>query len=127
MASALQRPEGSLPLYMICGEVNEQVAEQQGKYLANVLNTAAKATSRDEEIEGQPFVYKQLGMMASIGAAVLALSLPFHPTPCNAPTRLSNSVVDGSCDHANLETHERWLMLWNICISSAVNNQALNV
>ena len=42
-----------------------QVAEQQGKYLARVLNAAAGRLEADEP---EPFQYRHLGSMASIGA-----------------------------------------------------------
>eukprot|EP00208_Stichococcus_sp_RCC1054_P000285 CAMPEP_0206135826 /NCGR_PEP_ID=MMETSP1473-20131121/1091_1 /ASSEMBLY_ACC=CAM_ASM_001109 /TAXON_ID=1461547 /ORGANISM="Stichococcus sp, Strain RCC1054" /LENGTH=532 /DNA_ID=CAMNT_0053527941 /DNA_START=118 /DNA_END=1716 /DNA_ORIENTATION=- len=48
-----------------------QVAEQQGRYLARMLNKEAKG----EAVEDQPFVYKQLGMMASIGGKSAVLEL----------------------------------------------------
>ncbi|OIW04370.1 hypothetical protein TanjilG_32562 [Lupinus angustifolius] len=50
-----------------------QVAERQGKYLANLLNKIGKADGgransiKDIEI-GDPFVYKHLGSMATIGS-----------------------------------------------------------
>ncbi|KAL5077184.1 hypothetical protein RYX36_016168 [Vicia faba] len=49
-----------------------QVAERQGKYLANMLNKIGKAgaghANSGKEIElGDPFVYKHLGSMATIG------------------------------------------------------------
>ncbi|KAK1286215.1 hypothetical protein QJS10_CPB20g00303 [Acorus calamus] len=49
-----------------------QVAERQGKYLAGLLNRIGKAggghanSSKDMELE-DPFVYKHLGSMASVG------------------------------------------------------------
>ncbi|KAK9279381.1 hypothetical protein L1049_013060 [Liquidambar formosana] len=49
-----------------------QVAEREGKYLANLLNKIGKAgggranTAKDMEL-GDPFVYKHLGSMATIG------------------------------------------------------------
>ncbi|KAK1264493.1 hypothetical protein QJS04_geneDACA010593 [Acorus gramineus] len=49
-----------------------QVAERQGKYLAGLLNRIGKAggghanSSKDMEL-GDPFVYKHLGSMASVG------------------------------------------------------------
>lgn len=49
-----------------------QVAEREGKYLANLLNTIGKAgggranSAKDIEF-GEPFVYKHLGSMATIG------------------------------------------------------------
>ena len=42
-----------------------QVAEQQGKYLARVLNAAAGRLEAGREAE--PFKYRHLGSMASIG------------------------------------------------------------
>lgn len=50
----------------------KQVAERQGKYLAEQLNRIGKAgggyanRARDMEF-GEPFVYKHLGSMASLG------------------------------------------------------------
>uniref|UniRef100_A0A5B7AAP4 Internal alternative NAD(P)H-ubiquinone oxidoreductase A1, mitochondrial n=1 Tax=Davidia involucrata TaxID=16924 RepID=A0A5B7AAP4_DAVIN len=49
-----------------------QVAERQGKYLANLLNKIGKAggghANGAKEMElGEPFVYKHLGSMATIG------------------------------------------------------------
>lgn len=49
-----------------------QVAEREGKYLANLLNEIGKANggraNSAKEIElGVPFVYKHLGSMATIG------------------------------------------------------------
>lgn len=46
-----------------------QVAEQQGKYLARQFNSLAK--DRNAKIE--PFVYKHLGSMASIGNTLQSL------------------------------------------------------
>ncbi|KAH0862033.1 hypothetical protein HID58_079244 [Brassica napus] len=49
-----------------------QVAEREGKYLANLLNVMGKAgggrafSAKDTEL-GEPFVYKHLGSMATIG------------------------------------------------------------
>lgn len=50
----------------------QQVAERQGKYLAALLNKIGKAgaghANSAKEIEfGDPFVYRHLGSMASIG------------------------------------------------------------
>ncbi|KAF8010588.1 hypothetical protein BT93_J1279 [Corymbia citriodora subsp. variegata] len=50
-----------------------QVAERQGKYLAELLNSVAKAgggraNSAEEIALGNPFVYKHLGSMATIGS-----------------------------------------------------------
>ncbi|CAL0315624.1 unnamed protein product [Lupinus luteus] len=51
-----------------------QVAERQGKYLANLLNKIGKANggrraNSVEDIEiGDPFVYKHLGSMATVGS-----------------------------------------------------------
>ena len=42
----------------------EQVAEQQGKYLARVLNESA---ARLEPSEPPPFVYRHMGSMATLG------------------------------------------------------------
>lgn len=50
----------------------KQVAERQGKYLAGLLNKIGKAdggyanTSVNIEL-GEPFVYKHLGSMATVG------------------------------------------------------------
>lgn len=49
-----------------------KVAEREGKYLANLLNVMGKAgggrafSAKDTEL-GEPFVYKHLGSMATIG------------------------------------------------------------
>lgn len=49
-----------------------KVAERQGKYLANLLNKIGEAggghanSSNSVEL-GQPFVYRHLGSMATIG------------------------------------------------------------
>jgi len=50
----------------------EQVAERQGKYLAGLLNRIVKAdgdraNSGKETELGDPFVYRHLGSMATIG------------------------------------------------------------
>ncbi|XP_057246670.1 internal alternative NAD(P)H-ubiquinone oxidoreductase A2, mitochondrial isoform X2 [Beta vulgaris subsp. vulgaris] len=50
-----------------------QVAERQGKYLANFLNKIGKAgggraNSAEDVDMGEPFVYKHLGSMATIGS-----------------------------------------------------------
>jgi NADH:ubiquinone reductase (non-electrogenic) len=50
----------------------QQVAERQGKYLANLLNKIGKdgggrRTSGEEVELGDPFVYRHLGSMATIG------------------------------------------------------------
>lgn len=50
----------------------EQVAERQGKYLCSLLNRIGKAggghanSAKDMEL-GDPFVYRHLGSMATIG------------------------------------------------------------
>lgn len=49
-----------------------QVAEQQGKYLARVLNASARSL---EAQEPPPFAYKHLGSMASIGGTSAVLEL----------------------------------------------------
>lgn len=49
-----------------------QVAEQQGKYLARVLNAQA---GQLEAREAEPFKYRHLGSMASIGKGCLSLAL----------------------------------------------------
>ena len=52
--------------------LKKKVAERQGKYLAHLLNTIGKdggafaSTAKDLEF-GDPFVYKHLGSMATIG------------------------------------------------------------
>ncbi|CAN8295186.1 unnamed protein product [Cochlearia groenlandica] len=49
-----------------------QVAEREGKYLANLINTMGKAgggraySAKETEL-GEPFVYKHMGSMATIG------------------------------------------------------------
>ncbi len=43
------------------------MAEQQGRYLARCLNDEAKAGDAGS-VQLKPFVYKQLGAMASVGA-----------------------------------------------------------
>uniref|UniRef100_A0A2P2KY42 NADH:ubiquinone reductase (non-electrogenic) n=1 Tax=Rhizophora mucronata TaxID=61149 RepID=A0A2P2KY42_RHIMU len=51
----------------------EQVAERQGKFLASLLNKIGKAnggraeSAKDIEL-GDPFVYRHLGQMATIGS-----------------------------------------------------------
>lgn len=51
----------------------EQVAERQGKYLFSLLNRIGKAgggranSAKDMEL-GDPFVYRHLGSMATIGS-----------------------------------------------------------
>ena len=50
-----------------------KVAEREGKYLANLLNVMGKAgggrafSAKDTEL-GEPFVYKHLGSMDTIGS-----------------------------------------------------------
>lgn len=56
-----------------------QVAEQQGKFLAGVLNAKAGAVEGGPAAAGQPkFVYRSLGAMATVGgrAAVIELARP---------------------------------------------------
>ena len=53
------------------GLAGRQVAEQQGKYLAKALNEEAKARVDGSEIQLEPFRYKQLGAMASVGMDLL--------------------------------------------------------
>lgn len=43
---------------------SRQVAEQQGKYLARVLNTSA---AQLDPAEPAPFQYRHMGSMASLG------------------------------------------------------------
>jgi hypothetical protein len=45
-----------------------QVAEQQGRYLARYLNAEARAQDKEGEVRHEPFKYRQLGAMASVGA-----------------------------------------------------------
>jgi len=59
-----------------------QVAEQQGRYLAKVLNEQAKAAPGWQP--SQEFVYKSLGAMASVGGNSAVLELEVAP-----PTHLS--------------------------------------
>lgn len=52
--------------------VFDQVAEQQGKYLASMINRMGKeggghANSAKNMNLGNPFIYKHLGSMATIG------------------------------------------------------------
>jgi hypothetical protein len=49
-----------------------QVAEQQGRYLASRLNEAAARVEAPTAREHQPFVYRPLGSMATVGARPLA-------------------------------------------------------
>lgn len=52
--------------------MSEQVAERQGKYLAQLLNRIGKAGggrengAKDMDF-GEPFVYRHMGSMASVG------------------------------------------------------------
>lgn len=48
-----------------------QVAEQQGRYLAHVLNEEAKSQSYSPP----PFTYKHLGSMATVGGTSAVLEL----------------------------------------------------
>jgi hypothetical protein len=59
--------------HILCVSRVLQVAEQQGKWLAKVLNQAAGKLEREEP---PPFVYKHLGSMASIGGWPAAPSSP---------------------------------------------------
>ena len=54
----------------------KQVAEQQGRYLAQVLNQQAKEKSGWQP--GEPFVFRSLGSMASVGGNSAILSLEVH-------------------------------------------------
>ena len=45
------------------------MAEQQGRYLARYLNAEARALEKGDNVEQEPFKYRQLGAMASVGAA----------------------------------------------------------
>jgi NADH dehydrogenase FAD-containing subunit len=47
------------------------VAEQQGRYLARYLNAEARALEKGDEVQQEPFKYRQLGAMASVGASSL--------------------------------------------------------
>lgn len=55
-----------------------QVAEQQGRYLAGVLNEEAKPPAASSGVTRKPpseFVYKHLGSMASMGGASAILDI----------------------------------------------------
>ena len=54
----------------VIGLAGRQVAEQQGRYLAKALNEEAKARAEGSEIQVEPFRYKQLGAMASVGVSI---------------------------------------------------------
>lgn len=61
-----------IPCHLMRTFLHEQVAERQGKYLAELLNSVAKAgggraNSSKEIALGDPFVYRHLGSMATIG------------------------------------------------------------
>ena len=57
-----------------------QVAEQQGKYLAKMLNAAAGAGVEGQEKPPEPFVYRSLGSMALVGEwACMHFSCPRCP------------------------------------------------
>lgn len=61
-----------IPYSIVTLEYLRQVAERQGKYVAEVLNKIGKAgggyANKAKDLEfGEPFVYKHLGSMASIG------------------------------------------------------------
>ena len=45
------------------------MAEQQGRYLARYLNAEARALEKGDSVEQEPFKYRQLGAMASVGAS----------------------------------------------------------
>lgn len=57
----------------VCLNLSKQVAERQGKYLAELFNKkigeqdGGKALSAKDINLGDPFVYKHLGSMASVG------------------------------------------------------------
>jgi NADH:ubiquinone reductase (non-electrogenic) len=52
-----------------------QVAEQQGRYLARYLNAEARALEKGDNVEQEPFKYRQLGAMASVGGHSAVLEL----------------------------------------------------
>lgn len=57
---------------MIKLTIHLQVAERQGKYLLELFNRigkhdGGKAFSAKDSVLGDPFVYKHLGSMASVG------------------------------------------------------------
>jgi NADH dehydrogenase FAD-containing subunit len=51
------------------------VAEQQGRYLARYLNAEARALEKGDSVEQEPFKYRQLGAMASVGARLVGPQL----------------------------------------------------
>lgn len=57
----------------VCLNLSKQVAERQGKYLAELFNKkigeqdGGKALSAKDINLGDPFVYKHLGSMATVG------------------------------------------------------------
>lgn len=56
----------------MCGVGGDKVAERQGKYLAGLLNRigeagGGRANSAKDISFGDPFVYKHLGSMATVG------------------------------------------------------------
>lgn len=53
------------------------MAEQQGRYLARMLNREESSKEKGDAIEEHPFVYRQLGMMASIGDKIYPSALPW--------------------------------------------------
>lgn len=58
-----------------------QVAEQQGKYLARTFNKLAK----DPQAKAEPFSYKHMGSMASIGESPVKLLMKL---PMKLPVKL---------------------------------------
>ena len=71
-----------------------QVAEQQGRYLARMLNREESSKEKGDAIEEQPFVYRQLGMMASIGESFLRLLSPGIGKVAQIACKLSTVLIN---------------------------------
>jgi len=75
---------------------SKQVAERQGKYLVELLNNigkqnGGKASSAKGIPLGEPFVYKHLGSMASVGQYKALVDLR-ESKVCNSYLFQSSSV-----------------------------------
>lgn len=76
----------------------EKVAEREGKYLANLFNqigkmNAGKAYCAKEVSLGDPFVYKHLGSMASVGRYKALVDLRQNKVESNPFSFLSTMVT----------------------------------
>ncbi len=79
------------------------MAEQQGRYLARMLNREESSKEKGDAIEEHPFVYRQLGMMASIGDRFIRLLSPHIVKMAQVACKHSIVLINACKNHMSLE------------------------